>query len=200
MKFRILRYSAMTRREIFKSIAKWELFSLVLLVSYTIEVTMPFASWQPYLTLTTAVAVSFFSEELSGAVFAAFAGMMHDLAMGSLFGFTSIWLMPCCLFVTLLVVNLIHRNILNFLWMNLTAVILVQSAELLFKYIIWRNPEIDVVLINYVLPALIATVILSAPLYLIIRQINKKLGVENNTDDILTAFEDVEDDEDKVRY
>lgn len=200
MKFRILRYSAMTRREIFKSIAKWVLFSLVLLVSYTIEVTMPFASWQPYLTLTTAVAVSFFSEELSGAVFAAFAGMMHDLAMGSLFGFTSIWLMTCCLFVTLLVVNLIHRNILNFLWMNLTAVILVQSAELLFKYIIWRNPEIDVVLINYVLPALIATVILSAPLYLIIRQINKKLGVENNTDDILTAFEDVEDDEDKVRY
>lgn len=200
MKFRILRYSAMTRREIFKSIAKWVLFSLVLLVSYTIEVTMPFASWQPYLTLTTAVAVSFFSEELSGVVFAAFAGMMHDLAMGSLFGFTSIWLMPCCLFVTLLVVNLIHRNILNFLWMNLTAVILVQSADLLFKYIIWRNPEIDVVLINYVLPALIATVILSAPLYLIIRQINKKLGVENNTDDILTAFEDVEDDEDKVRY
>ena len=200
MKFRILRYSAMTRREIFKSIAKWVLFSLVLLVSYTIEVTMPFASWQPYLTLTTAVAVSFFSEELSGVVFAAFAGMMHDLAMGSLFGFTSIWLMPCCLFVTLLVVNLIHRNILNFLWMNLTAVILVQSAELLFKYIIWRNPEIDVVLINYVLPALIATVILSAPLYLIIRQINKKLGVENKTDDILTAFEDVEDDEDKVRY
>ena len=200
MKFRILRYSAMTRREIFKSIAKWVLFSLVLLVSYTIEVTMPFASWQPYLTLTTAVAVSFFSEELSGVVFAAFAGMMHNLAMGSLFGFTSIWLMPCCLFVTLLVVNLIHRNILNFLWMNLTAVILVQSAELLFKYIIWRNPDIDVVLINYVLPALIATVILSAPLYLIIRQINKKLGVENNTDDILTAFEDVEDDEDKVRY
>ena len=200
MKFRILRYSAMTRREIYKSIAKWVLFSLVLLVSYTIEVTMPFASWQPYLTLTTAVAVSFFSEELSGVVFAAFAGMMHDLAMGSLFGFTSIWLMPCCLFVTLLVVNLIHRNILNFLWMNLTAVILVQSAELLFKYIIWRNHDIDVVLINYVLPALIATVILSAPLYLIIRQINKKLGVENNNDDILTAFEDVEDDEDKVRY
>lgn len=200
MKFRILRYSAMTRREIYKSIAKWVLFSLVLLVSYTIEVTMPFASWQPYLTLTTAVAVSFFSEELSGVVFAAFAGMMHDLAMGSLFGFTSIWLMPCCLFVTLLVVNLIHRNILNFLWMNLTAIILVQSAELLFKYIIWRNPDIDVVLINYVLPALIANVILSAPLYLIIRQINKKLGVENNTDDILTAFEDVEDDEDKVRY
>ena len=176
------------------------LFSLVLLVSYTIEVTMPFASWQPYLTLTTAVAVSFFSEELSGAVFAAFAGMMHDLAMGSLFAFTSIWLMPCCLFVTLLVVNLIHRNILNFLWMNLTISYSGAVSRSYIQIYNMGNPEIDVVLINYVLPALIATVILSAPLYLIIRQINKKLGVENNTDDILTAFEDVEDDEDKVRY
>ena len=81
MKFRILRYSAMTRREIFKSIAKWVLFSLVLLVSYTIEVTMPFASWQPYLTLTTAVAVSFFSEELSGVVFADDARSCDGLAV-----------------------------------------------------------------------------------------------------------------------
>ncbi|MGN0699049.1 MAG: rod shape-determining protein MreD [Ruminiclostridium sp.] len=200
MKFRILGYSAMTRREIMKSVAKWVLYALVLLLSYTIEMTMPFAVWQPYLTLTVAVAVSFFEHELSGVIFAAFAGMMHDLAMGSLFGFTSIWLMPCCLFITLFVVNLIHRNILNFLWMNLAVIAVVQFSELLFKYIIWRNPDIDVVLISYVLPAVIATVILSAPLYLLIRLINKKLGVENTTDDILTAFEDAEDDEDNVRY
>ena len=104
------------------------------------------------------------------------------------------------LFRSLFVVNLIHRNILNFLWMNLAVIAVVQFSELLFKYIIWRNPDIDVVLISYVLPAVIATVILSAPLYLLIRLINKKLGVENTTDDILTAFEDAEDDEDNVRY
>ena len=200
MKFRIIKSTAMTRRDVIKSIVKWVLYSLVLMLSYTIEMTMPIAAWQPYLTLTTAVAVSFFENELSGVIFAAFAGMMHDLAMGSLFGFTSIWLMPCCLFITLFVVNLIHRNMLNFLWMNLIVIIIVEFAELLFKYIIWRNPNIDVVLINYVLPAVIATVILSAPLYLLIRLINKKLGVENTTDDIMTAFEDAEDDEDNVRY
>lgn len=200
MKFRIIKSTAMTRRDVIKSIVKWVLYSLVLMLSYTIEMTMPIAAWQPYLTLMTAVAVSFFENELSGVIFAAFAGMMHDLAMGSLFGFTSIWLMPCCLFITLFVVNLIHRNMLNFLWMNLIVIIIVEFAELLFKYIIWRNPNIDVVLINYVLPAVIATVILSAPLYLLIRLINKKLGVENTTDDILIAFEDAEDDEDNVRY
>ena len=142
----------------------------------------------------------FFENELSGVVFAAFVGMMHDLAMGSLFGFTSIWLMPCCLFVTLFAVNLIHRNILNFLWMNFSALIIVEAAELLFKYVIWRNPDINVVLLDYVLPAMISTVLLSTPIYLLIRLINRKLGAENTTEDILTAFEDAEDSDDNVRY
>ncbi len=200
MKFRIINRTAMTRKEIFISIAKWVLYSLVLVLAYAIEVTMPFAVWQPYLALTVAVSASFFENELSGVVFAAFAGMMHDLAMGSLFGFTSIWLIPCCLFVTLFTVNLIHRNILNFLWMNLAVLIIVEAAELLFKYVIWRNPDINVVLLDYVLPAMISTVLLSAPIYLLIRLINRKLGAENTTEDILTAFEDAEDGEDNVRY
>lgn len=200
MKFRIINRTAMTRKEIFMSVAKWVLYSLVLVLSYTIQVTMPFAVWQPYLTLTVAVAVSFFENELSGVVFAAFAGMMHDLAMGSLFGFTSIWLMPCCLFVTLFAVNLIHRNILNFLWMNLSVMIIVEAAELLFKYVIWRNPDINIVLLDYVLPAMISTVLLSAPIYLLIRLINRKLGAENTTEDILTAFEDADDGEENARF
>lgn len=200
MKFRVLGYSAMTRREIFKSVAKWVLYALVLMLSYAIEMTMPFASWQPYLTLTVAAAVSFFENELSGVIFAAFAGMMHDLAMGALFGFTSIWLMPCCLFVTLFVVNLIHRNLLNFLWMNLSVLVIVEAAELLFKYVIWRNPDIDVVLLDYVLPAMISTVLLSVPIYLLIRLINRKLGAENTTENILTAFEDAEDDDNDAGF
>ena len=81
MKFRIISRTAMTRKEIFMSVTKWALYSLVLALSYTIQVTMPFTVWQPYLTLTVAVAVSFFENELSGVVFAAFAGMMHVLAM-----------------------------------------------------------------------------------------------------------------------
>lgn len=200
MKFRVLGYSAMTRREILKSVAKWVLYALVLMLSYAIEMTMPFASWQPYLTLTVAVAVSFFENELSGVIFAAFAGMMHDLAMGALFGFTSIWLMPCCLFVTLFVVNLIHRNLLNFLWMNLSVLVIVEAAELFFKYVIWRNPNINVVLLDYVLPAMISTVLLSAPIYLLIRLINRKLGAENTTENILTAFEDAEDDDNDAGF
>lgn len=45
MKFRIINRTAMTRKEILMSVAKWVLYSLVLVLSYTIQVTMPFAVW-----------------------------------------------------------------------------------------------------------------------------------------------------------
>ena len=199
MKFRIINHSPVTRRELFRSVVKWVLYALMLVLSYAFQLTMPFADWQPFAVITLAVAVSFFESELCGVVFAAFAGMMQDLAMGSLFGFTSIWLMPCCLFVTLLTVNLIHRNIVNYLWMNIAVIIIVEAAELLFKYIIWRNPDIDIVLVNYILPAVIASVVISVPTYYLVRLINKKTNITNSLDNILSSLKDADEGDEDIR-
>ena len=199
MKFRIINRSPVTRKEIIKSLIKWVLFSLMLVFAYSFQLTMPFADWQPLAVISVAVAVSFFESELSGVIFAAFAGMMQDLAMGSLFGFTSIWLIPCCMFVTLLTVNLIHRNIINYLWMNLSVIIIIEAAELLFKYIIWRNPDIDIVLLNYMLPAVIASVFFSIPEYLLVRLISRKTGINNSLDNILSSIKDADESNEDIR-
>lgn len=199
MKFRIINRSPVTRKEVIKSLIKWVLFSLMLVFAYSFQLTMPFADWQPLAVISVAVAVSFFESELSGVIFAAFAGMMQDLAMGSLFGFTSIWLIPCCMFVTLLTVNLIHRNIINYLWMNLSVIIIIEAAELLFKYIIWRNPDIDIVLLNYMLPAVIASVFFSIPAYLLVRLISRKTGINNSLDNILSSIKDADEGNDDIR-
>ena len=199
MKFRIINRSPVTRKEVIKSLIKWVLFSLMLVFAYSFQLTMPFADWQPLAVISVAVAVSFFESELSGVIFAAFAGMMQDLAMGSLFGFTSIWLIPCCMFVTLLTVNLIHRNIINYLWMNLSVIIIIEAAELLFKYIIWRNPDIDIVLLNYMLPAVIASVFFSIPAYLLVRLISRKTGINNSLDNILSSIKDADESNEDIR-
>ena len=171
----------------------------MLVFAYSFQLTMPFADWQPLAVISVAVAVSFFESELSGVIFAAFAGMMQDLAMGSLFGFTSIWLIPCCMFVTLLTVNLIHRNIINYLWMNLSVIIIIEAAELLFKYIIWRNPDIDIVLLNYMLPAVIASVFFSIPAYLLVSLISRKTGINNSLDNILSSIKDADESNEDIR-
>lgn len=200
MKFRIINHSPVTRKEVFRSVVKWVSYSLLLVLAYAFQLTMPFADWQPLAVLSIAVAVSFFESELCGVVFAAFAGMMQDLAMGSLFGFTSIWLMPCCLFVTLLTVNLIHRNFINYLWMNIAVIIIVEAAELLFKYIIWRNPDIDIVLLSYMLPAFIASVVISVPTYFLVRLINRKTSITNSLENILSSIKDTEEDDEDIRF
>lgn len=192
MNFRIIKSGVMTRRDVVKTVFRWIIYSLMLIIAFSVQSNLPFVKWQPMLCISVACAVSFFESELSGFIFAAICGMMQDLCMGSLFGFTSIWLAPCCLFATLLTVNLIHRNLINFMWINTSVIIIVEAMELLFKYIIWRNPYIDIVLLEYMLPAVFTTVIAGIPLYLIVKLLNRKLGLDSGREDIIANFDDTD--------
>ena len=199
MKFRIINHSPVTRKEVFRSVVKWVSYSLLLVLAYAFQLTMPFADWQPFAVITLAVAVSFFESELCGVVFAAFAGMMQDLAMGSLFGFTSIWLMPCCLFVTLLTVNLMHSKTVNLLSMYILLIIILGAAYLLLNYFLWYNPDIDIVLLSYMLPAFIASVVISVPTYFLVRLINRKTSITNSLDNILSSLKDADEGDEDIR-
>ncbi len=196
MNFRIIKIGTMTRRDMMRSFFRWALYSVMLLVFFVIQCTFPFLKWKPLLTVSLAVAVAVFEGELGGVIFAAVAGMVTDMAVGGLFGFTSIWLVPCCLMVTLLVVNLIHRNIINFAWMNICVLVIIDFMELLFKYIIWRNPDIDVIIMRFMLPSTVTAVILALPIFLLVRLINKKLGLDTTDKDIVSVFDEADREED----
>ena len=200
MNFRIVNLGATTRKDAIRCVVRWVLYALLLIIGFTLQCTLPIYKWQPFFVIAVSCAVSFYEGELSGCVFAAFAGFMQDLATGGLFGFTSIWLVPCCMFVTLLVVNLIHRNLINYLWMTTATLVITQLAELLFKHVLWRNPNIDIIILQYMLPSVIITILLSALIYLIVKSLNKKLGVEVSDNEIGSVFRDVDVHEEKVRY
>ena len=200
MNFRIVNLGVTTRKQAFRCVIRWVLYALLLVVGFVLQSTLPIFKWQPFFVIALACAVSFYEGELSGCVFAAFAGFMQDMATGGLLGFTSIWLIPCCMFVTLLVVNLIHRNIINYLWMTSATLIVTQLMELLFKHIIWRNPHLDIIIFQYMLPSVIVTILISSVIYLIVKFLNKKLGIEVTDDEIGSVFRGVDVHEEKVRY
>ncbi|MCH5323624.1 MAG: hypothetical protein J1E39_00280 [Eubacterium sp.] len=195
MNFRIIKIGTMTRKDMLRSFFRWLLYAVLLLAFLVIQTTLPFIKWQPLLTISLAVAVAMFEGELSGVIFAVFAGMVTDMAIGGLFGFTSIWLVPCCLMVTLLSVNLIHRNIINYFWLNICVLVIVEFMELLFKYIIWRNPDIDIIILRFMLPSMIATVVLSLFIFLLVRLLNKKLGNDTTDSEIVSVFDDARPEE-----
>lgn len=200
MNFRIVNLGVTTRKQVIKSVIRWVLYSLLLVLGFVLQSTLPIYNWQPFFVIAIACAVSFYEGELSGCIFAAFAGFMQDLATGGLFGFTSIWLVPCCMFVTLLVVNLIHRNVINYLWMTAATLVITQLMELLFKHILWRNPDLDIIILQYMLPSVVVTIPSSALIYLVVKFLNKKLGIEVSDDEIGSVFRDVDVHEEKERY
>ncbi len=196
MNFRIIKLGAMTRREMIRSFFRWLLYILLLLLGFCIQCTLPFLNWQPLLIISIACAVAMFEGELSGVIFGIVAGMMNDIAIGGLFGFTSIWLAPCCMFITLLVVNLIHRNLINFMWLNASTLIIIMFFELLFKHIIWRNPDIDIIIIDYMLPSVVSAIFLSFLIYLIVKFLSNKLGNEVNEAQFRSVFNESDTDDD----
>lgn len=200
MNFRIVNLGVTTRKQVIKSVIRWVLYTLLLVLGFVLQSTLPIYNWQPFFVIAIACAVSFYEGELSGCIFAAFAGFMQDLATGGLFGFTSIWLVPCCMFVTLLVVNLIHRNVINYLWMTAATLVITQLMELLFKHILWRNPDLDIIILQYMLPSVVVTIPSSALIYLVVKLLNKKLGIEVSDDEIGSVFRGVDVHEEKERY
>ncbi len=195
MNFRIVNISGRSRREMTKTFFRWLIYAALLLAFFVIQSTFPFFKFRPLLTAALAVAVAMYEGELSGVVFAVFAGLTVDMAMGGLFGFTSVWLVPCCLMVTLLSVNLIHRNLVNYLWINISVLIILEFMELLFKHIIWRDPEMDIIILRYMLPTIAVTVVLSIFIFLLVRFLNKKLGNEMTDREIISVFDDAQSDE-----
>lgn len=176
MKYRILMNEAFTPRQKRRNFIKWLLYSLVLLLLYVVMRAGFFSHWQPVLIIPLAVAVAMNESELSVSIFALFCGYLIDIACGFIFGFSVVWLMPVCVAASLLVKNLIRRNLLNFIAITVVAVFLQFSMDYLFNIAIWSIPGGEIILTTLILPTAISTVILSPSMYYLVKLLNKKLS------------------------
>ena len=191
MKYRILGKNVKTRHEQKMSVIKWLLYSLCLLVFYTVMRCGIFGAWQPVLLIPLAVAAAMHESELPACIFAVFCGLYIDISYRFLFGFSAFWLLMVCLAVSLLEHNLIRINLLNFLWTCAAAVILEFFMEYLFNTVIWDYPNYGIVFTKSILPTMISTVIVSPLVYFLVRTINAKFGKQTE----LSRYEPAEGEE-----
>lgn len=176
MKYRILMNEAFTPRQKRRNFIKWLFYSLTLLFLYVIMRAGIFSHWQPVLIIPLAVAVAMNESELSASIFALFCGYLMDIACGYIFGFSVVWLMPVCVAASLLVKNLIRRNLFNFVVITVAAVILQFSMDYLFNVAIWNIQGGEIILTASILPTAISTIILAPSMYYFVKLLNKKLS------------------------
>ena len=179
MKYRISTSKAMTKSEIRRLVIKWVLYFVCLIVFYSIMRSGAFGTWQPFLIIPLAVAVSLHERELSSCIFALFCGYFIDISCGFIFGFSAVWLMFVCIAASLLSRNLIRVNFLNFMWISCAATLLEFSMDYLFNIILWNKENKEIILEILIIPTVISTIVLSPIIYFIIKFIYSKCDDSN---------------------
>ncbi|MBD5082296.1 MAG: hypothetical protein HDT44_11120 [Ruminococcaceae bacterium] len=182
MRYKINSAVAYTRKMKTKVFFKWFFYSLSLVILYSIMSCGIFELWQPYFIISLAIAVSMREQEFASSVFGIICGFMLDISIGTLFGFYAVCLMPCCFLTSLFSRNLIKVNFLNHIIFTAAATLISFSMYYLFNYAIWNTEGREIIISKILVPSFFATVITAIPIYLLVRLISRKLGLEENID------------------
>lgn len=169
-------FGAFGRKTRFLVFTRRFLYSLTLLLVFMAMSGGFFKKWQPVLIVPLAVAVAMREGETFGALFGAVCGLFLDVAEGKLFGFSAIWIMPCCLAAALLVAHLIKVNLINFIWVSAFTSALVAATGYFFGYVLWGLDNSAYVLTGFIIPSCVSSIILSPFMYFAVKIISVKFS------------------------
>lgn len=175
----ISRFGYFSRKNRTRVFLKWLCLSLLLLLFYMLMCSGAFKTAQPMLIIPFAIAAAMHSREVGSSIFGIFCGFAIDMACGNLFGMSSVWLMPCCLFTSLLVMYLIRVNFINHLWISALTCLIMAFMDYFFNYFIWDTQNSIIVLTNYILPSYILAIVFSPVVYFLTKAVDGKF-IEND--------------------
>lgn len=190
MRYKINSPIAYTRKMKTKVFLRWFFYSLTLILLYSLMSCGAFGFWQPYFIAALAIGVSMREQEVSSSVFGIFCGFMLDMAMGTLFGFFAVCLMPCCFLTSLFSRNLIKVNFLNHIIFTSISTLITFIIYYLFNYVIWNMQGREIIIFRILLPSFIATAVTAPAIYFLVKLIANKLGLADSVN-INDAVEEV---------
>lgn len=166
------------RSERVRLILKWLIYAFLAAAAYIYLTTFPGSFAKPLLLVPLALCISMRETELPSALTGAVCGLMLDSACGKVFGYNAFLLMILCMFTSLLFLYLMRQNWINSLMVNAAAALLLGILDFFFYYGIWSHANVELLLVRNVLPAAVLTVLASAAVYVVIKIIDKRFGVQ----------------------
>ncbi len=197
MRYQINNQGAYTRKMKIRVFLRWFFYSLSLLLLYSIMSCGAFGRWQPYFIISLCIGVSMREQEFASSVFGIFCGFMLDIAVGTLFGFFAVLLMPFCFLTSLLSRNLLKVNFVNHAIAVAVTVIVSFFMYYLFHYSIWNISGREVIVSSVLFPSFIATVLTAPAMYFLTKFIASKFGLEEDSGIMESVEEATEAEETK---
>lgn len=159
-----------------RSFLRWFLYAVTLLLFYMFETNPLIRGFCPLLIIPLATAVSMYEGDLAAGIFGTFCGLMLDMANGvTVTGFSALWLLCLCPAISLVSRFWIKVNILSHLVMNAIVTVVMAFLDMMFLHWVWEGTQSAISFRLVILPAYGCAILFSAPVYLLVRFINKKL-------------------------
>ena len=173
---KISQSKARSRRMMLRSFLRWFLYAVTLLLFYLFETNPIRRGFCPLLIIPLATAVAMYEGDLAAGIFGTFCGLMLDMANGvAVAGFSALWLLCLCPAISLFSRFLVKVNIVSHLVINAIAAVFMAFMDLVFLHWVWEGADSVISLKLVILPAYGGAILFSAPVYLLVRLINKKL-------------------------
>lgn len=171
-------------RETKLRIQKMSLYALLLLLLYILQTTPGFLSFwgiKPLLVLPFVLAIAMLEGELVGGLFGLLAGLLCDTGGMTIFGINSLLYMIAGVSIGLLVIYYMQLSRTNSLIFTGTVLLLRELFEYFFYYVMWDYDHISIVWFRYMLPMMVLTLLLTPPLFELVKQIHGFYQKKNNT-------------------
>lgn len=157
-------------------IGKHIIYSVLLLFLYVLQTTPGLFSIygiKPILTITAAIAIAMYEDEVVGGIYGMAAGLLCDTGGNSLFGFNAMLMMSFCALIALLTIHLFQNTMINMLFFSVIVYFIRGSLEFVFSLGIWGYENVSRYYIHKTLPVMVYSLCLIPLFYPLVGKIHR---------------------------
>lgn len=161
-------------RYIVRQVIKWVVLALAALLCYFVMTSG--STVKPLLLIPLAMCVSVYVSEIPAAAVGVVGGLLTDIACGKLLGYNAVWLVVCCVTVSLLHSYYLREKFLNILGLTAVCTVVQGYLDFMFYYAIWGHENVTLVYTHVMLPSGIMTLLCTIPIWLLVRKLFRICG------------------------
>jgi cell shape-determining protein MreD len=103
-------------------------------------------------------------------------GLLLDLSCGKLMGYNAVWMVICCVTVSLLYNYLLRQKLLNILILTAACTAVQGYLDFIFYYAIWGHKDVVLIYTQVIFPSGILTLLSTVIIYVLVKKIAKICG------------------------
>lgn len=154
---------------------KWAVFAVLAIFVYGFS-TSGGGSSRALLLFPLVMAAAVFEAEIPSAAFGTVCGLLLDVSLNKLTGFTALWLCLCCTGISMLFAQLLRKNIVNFMAVFTLLGLIFLYIDYYFYYKIWAFEGYQLVLTKRLIPSALKTLAWAAPVYGLVYLLERLCG------------------------